>query len=187
MRMTKEQVPPHHNSAHFHYHKKHFDAIVRGAHSGAHARRNQGREEECEFSRADLFDHRCLGGYPIRCPVLGVELNWTKGEQDSMYSPRIGRYDSAQPFKSGNVVIMSKLAKKLLEGTRGPAYKEIIRKVLRDDPYAGTAFAAWESKHPVPSTPAVQSLLSAPRGEQVPALPSLKEQEDYEYRVRSWE
>ena len=184
MRMNKEQVPARHNCAHFHYHKKHFDAIVRTTHAGVHARRKQGQEEECTFSKADLFDYRCLGGYPIRCPVLGVELNWAEGEQDSMYSPRVGRYDPAQPFKSGNVVIMSKLAKKLLEGTRGPAYKEILRKVLRDDPYAATAFTAWADKHLVPSTPAVEILLSAPREEIVPKLPSLKEQEEYEYRPR---
>lgn len=184
MRMSKEVVPPHHNCAHFHYHKKHFDAIVRKVHSGAYSRRKQGEEEQCSFSRADLFDLRCLGGYPLRCPVLGVEVNWTNGEQDSMYSPRVGRYDSAQPFVSGNVVIMSKLAKKLLEGTRDPAYKEVLRKVLRDDPYAATAFAAWADKHPVPSTPAVKDLLSAPRDEQVPPLPSLEEQSRYEYRPR---
>lgn len=184
MRMSKEEVPPHHTCAHFHYHKKHFDNIVAATYVGVHQRRKQGKEEQCSFSRADLFDPRCLGGYPIRCPVLGVELNWTKGEQDSMYSPRVGRYDPAQPFMSSNVVVMSKLAKKLLEGTRGPAYKEILRKVLRDDPYAATAFGAWADKHPVPSTPAVKDLLSAPREEQVPALPSLEEQSRYEYRPR---
>lgn len=184
MRMSKEEVPPQHNCAHFHYHKKHFDDIIRTTHAKAYSRRKQGQEEQCSFSRVDLFDLRCLGGYPLRCPVLGVELNWTKGEQDSMYAPRVGRYDSAQPFVSGNVVIMSKLAKKLLEGTRGPAYKEILRKVLRDDPYAATAFGFWADKHPVPSTPAVKDLLSAPREEQVPALPSLEEQNRYEYRPR---
>lgn len=134
-------------------------------------RKNTGEPEPCSFSLADLYDPTALGGYPIRCPVLGVELNWE--ESMSWFAPRVGRYDPKGFCVSDNIVIMSKLAKRITEGL---AVRN-LEGLLKQHPYAGTAFTAWASKHPVPSDQATRLLRNLPH-HPLPPVPTIEEQRE---------
>lgn len=164
-----------HRFSHAHAFRNHFQtlaAIVQTCRSSVIQRRHKkGTSEPCSFSLADLDDRTALGGYPIRCPVLGVELNWS--EDMSWFSPRVGRYDSNGIFVSGNVVLMSKLGKRVTEGLS----VRNLEGLLKQYPYMATAFTVWISKHPVPSTPATNLLNSAPKVP-LPPAPTLEEQRE---------
>jgi hypothetical protein len=166
-----------HRFSHAHAFKNHFKtlaAIVQTCRSSVIQRRHKkGTSEPCSFSLADLDDRNSLGGYPIRCPVLGVELNWN--EDMSWFSPRVGRYDPNGIFVSGNVVLMSKLGKRITEGLS----VRNLEGLLKQHPYMATAFAAWVAEHPVPSTPATSLTHSAPKVP-LPPMPTLKEQREKE-------
>jgi hypothetical protein len=97
---------------------------------------------ETKFILADLDDENCAGGYPTHCPVTGEELDWTTNT--SWYSPNIGRYDMNKPYVSGNVVIMSKLGRKLTEGkaiTQLPALIKTLPEIVEH-------YKAWVNKNP---------------------------------------
>lgn len=134
-------------------------------------RKNAGEPEPCSFSLADLYDPMALGGYPIRCPVLGVELNWE--ESMSWFAPRVGRYDPKGFCVADNIVIMSKLAKRITEGLS----VRNLDGLLKQHPYAGTAFKDWASKHPVPSDQATRLLLNLPY-HPLPPMPTIEEQRE---------
>lgn len=162
-----------HRFSHAHAFKNHFKtlaAIVQTCRSSVIQRRHKrGTNEPCSFSLADLDDRNSLGGYPIRCPVLGAELNWN--EDMSWFSPRVGRYDPKGLFTSGNVVLMSKLGKRVTEGLS----VRNLEGLLRQYPYMATAFSTWVAKHPVPSTPATSLINSMPKAP-LPPMPTLEEQ-----------
>lgn len=158
------------NTHTFRHHFKTLAAIVQTCRSSVIQRRHKkGTNEPCSFSLADLDDRTALGGYPVRCPVLGVDLRWD--EDVSWFSPRVGRYDPKGLFISDNVVLMSKLAKRITEGL--PARN--LEGLIDQHPYMTTAFAAWVAKHPVPSTPATNLINSMPKVP-LPPLPTLEEQ-----------
>lgn len=166
-----------HRFSHAHAFKEHFKAlaaIVQTCRSSVIQRRHKnGTNEPCSFSLADLDDRNSLGGYPVRCPVLGVDLNWS--EDMSWFSPRVGRYDPKGTFTSGNVVLMSKLGKRITEGL---AVRN-IEGLLKQHSYIPTAFAAWVAKHPVPSTPVTNLINSMPKVP-LPPMPTLEEQRQKE-------
>jgi hypothetical protein len=169
-------VKPHRFSSAYSFrnHFKFLSAIVQTCRSSVIQRRHKkGTSEPCSFSLADLDDRTALGGYPIRCPVLGVDLRWD--EDVSWFSPRVGRYDPKGMFLSGNVVLMSKLAKRITEGLSVRNLETLIDQY----PYMATAFVAWVAEHPVPSTPATNMLNSAPKVP-LPPPPTLDEQKEKE-------
>ena len=158
----------------FRNHFKTLSAVVQTCRSSVIQRRHKkGTSEPCSFSLADLDDRDSLGGYPVRCPVLGIDLRWD--EDVSWFSPRVGRYDPKGMFLSGNVVLMSKLAKRITEGLSVRSLETLIDQY----PYMATAFAAWVAEHPVPSTPATNLINSMPKVP-LPAAPTLEEQKEKE-------
>lgn len=149
-------------------------AVVQQCRSSVIQRRHKtGSEEPCSFSLADLHDQTALGGYPLRCPVTGIDLRWD--EDMSWFSPRIGRYDPSEYFLSGNVLLMSKLGKRITEGLSVRS----LEAVLQLHPYVSTAFSAWAAEHPVPSTAGTNLIRSMPR-KPLPPLPTIEEQREKE-------
>lgn len=78
-----------------------------------------------KFTLADLEDPAAPGGYPTHCPVTGDELNWE--DHMSYFAPRIGRKDPTQPYVSGNVHIVSKVGKAIVEGTVTKGMRRIVK------------------------------------------------------------
>lgn len=109
------------------------------------------------FTLTDIAVSDAPGGYPLRCPVLGVKLDWGLNNHRSWYSPRVGRYDPAQPFIQGNVLLMSHLAKKLLEGKK--FHTTVLELEVAANPDMPTALTAWSKQHPVPDTDAVTNFM----------------------------
>ena len=54
------------------------------------------------------------GGYPLRCPVTGVELDWTFA--GSYYSPKVSKRFTSDSVSSQNVCIMSMVGKRIITG-----------------------------------------------------------------------
>lgn len=54
------------------------------------------------------------GGYPLRCPVTGVELDWTFA--GSYYSPKVSKRFASDPASSQNICIMSMVGKRIITG-----------------------------------------------------------------------
>jgi hypothetical protein len=107
-------------------------------------RRNASRGET-KFILADLHSENCAGGYPTHCPATGEELSWDTNT--SWYSPSIGRYDTTEPYVSGNVVIMSKLGRYL---TQKKAIAQLPA-ILKTLPEIKDHYEAWREKHPTAS------------------------------------
>lgn len=156
--------------------RHHYDLltnVIQQCRAGVVQRRRQtGMDEICAFSIADLHDSKCLGGYPVLCPVTGAELDWV--ESTSYFSPRVGRYDPNKPYVSGNVVLMSFLAKKLIEGRRVHG----IDAVLDVRPYLPAAFAAWTAQHPVSPSVTTGLIRARPITEPAPVTPTLEAQRE---------
>lgn len=122
------------------------------------------------FILTDIAHNDAPGGYPLRCPVLGVALDWRLNNHRSWYSPRVGRYDPAQPFIAGNVVLMSHLAKKLLEGKK--FHTTVLELEVAANPDMPTVLTVWSKQHPVPDTEAITDfyrLTQKPAPVQAPA------------------
>lgn len=100
---------------------------------------------ETKFVLADLHDADSPGGYPTHCPATGEELDWTTNT--SWRSPNIGRHDPGMPYISGNVVIMSKLGRYLVDG------KAVgdLSALLKTTPEIKDHYQAWKDKHPTAS------------------------------------
>lgn len=160
-----------HKSYEWNNHYTTLKAIIQQCRAGVVQRRRQtGRDEECSFSIADLYDSRGLGGYAVRCPVIGEELDWVNST--SYFSPRVGRYDPEKPFVTGNVVLMSLLGKKVTEGRR----VQNLSGVLNTRPFVPAVFSAWSTEHPVPSTLSTGEIRARPITDPAPAIPTLEEQ-----------
>lgn len=56
------------------------------------------------------------GGFPTRCPVTDLSIEWGHAEGQSTKSPRIGRYRVHEPHCTGNVLFMTKLGRIISEG-----------------------------------------------------------------------
>jgi hypothetical protein len=94
------------------------------------------------FILQDLYQAGEPGGFATRCPVLGVDLAWD--EPASYYAPRIGRRDTRTPHVSGNVMVMSMLARKMIEGLP----PSNLPHLLRIRPALAEMFKEWTAKHP---------------------------------------
>lgn len=94
------------------------------------------------FVLQDLYVEGEPGGFAVRCPVLGVDLAWD--EPASYYAPRVGRRDTWTPYVSGNVMVMSMLARKMTEGKTVVA----LPILLRNRPILAEMFKEWTAKHP---------------------------------------
>lgn len=171
----KAESKPHRFSSSYTFGRKYelLTAVIQQCRSSVVQRRHKtGTDEPCSFSLADLHDLNALGGYPLRCPVTGAELNWDEGM--SWFSPRVGRYDPNGLFVSGNVVLMSKLGKRITEGN--PVRN--LSGLLESHAYIPTALAAWAAEHPVPASSATSLIRSSEKPVPVPLppLPTLEEQ-----------
>lgn len=71
-----------------------------------------GRGVKCSFGIAEVFPG---GAFPLVCPVLGVPLDYDN--QRSLRAVRVGRLDPSRPASEGNVILMSLLAQRAVEGT----------------------------------------------------------------------
>jgi hypothetical protein len=99
-------------------------------------------ETTTSFILQDFYVEGEPGGFVTRCPVLGVYLAWD--EPASYYAPRIGRRDIRTPHVSGNVMVMSMLARKLVEGKTVNA----LPILLKNRPALAEMFKEWTEKHP---------------------------------------
>jgi hypothetical protein len=79
---------------------------------------------------------------PQICPVLRIPLTW-EGDNKLMTAPRVWRRTNTQPFGPDNVVIMSKLAAWLVEGTYA-----LKRTNAAMDASSYDALREWKKKHP---------------------------------------
>lgn len=100
-----------------------------------------------KFEPSDaLVAHRGQHLYPETCTVLGMPLSYDRFDVAGGVSgakgavARIGRFDVGRPFESGNIVLMSTLASKLIEGLADQA-------TLSDD--FGKRWLAWKETHNV--------------------------------------
>lgn len=110
------------------------------------ARSIRANTPDCSFSLEDLAVDDNPGGYPTHCPVTGVELEYGITEGASMHSPKVCRIDPAQPALTGNVMVVSKLGRGIVEGTM--AVERIVRFMRgRDD--ALQSVRKWATAHPV--------------------------------------
>jgi hypothetical protein len=98
-----------------------------------------------KFVLADLHDEYAPGGYPTHCPATGEEFDWVL--RKSFHSPRIARYDRNKPFISGNIVIVSKIGRKLIEGMTVVELPAILKTL----PEIKDHYEAWREKHPTAS------------------------------------
>jgi len=97
---------------------------------------------DSSFVLQDLYVEGERGGFATRCPVLGVDLAWD--EPASYYAPRIGRRDTRTPYVSGNVTVVSMLARKMVEGKTIVALPILLKK----RPILAEMFKEWTAKHP---------------------------------------
>jgi hypothetical protein len=107
------------------------------------------------FVLQDFYAPGKPGGYPTHCPVLGVEMFWD--EPASYYAPRVGRLDITVPHVSGNVVLMSMLARKMTEGLTVSALPQL----LKSNPEYVVAFRKWCTEHVVKPNPAIEKAMKA--------------------------
>lgn len=110
------------------------------------ARSVRANTPDCSFSLEDLAVDSAPGGYPTHCPVTGVELEYGVMEGSSMYSPKVCRVDPAQPALTGNVMVVSKLGRGIVEGTM--AVERIVR-FMRGKADVMRALREWTRAHRV--------------------------------------
>ena len=94
-------------------------------------------------TRFSIHDLAVPGGLPQVCPVTGRELLWF--EPDSIWVPRVIRYDVNERFVTGNVLLASRLAQKIVDAT---CSIDVLLKYMRED--EEVAVAAWLRKYPNP-------------------------------------
>lgn len=66
----------------------------------------------CSFKITDLY---VRGELPTVCPVLGIPLNYDS--PNALASVRVGRKDVDKPATPSNVLLMSRMAQRMIEGT----------------------------------------------------------------------
>jgi hypothetical protein len=88
--------------------------------------------------------------------VLGVDIAWD--EPASLYTPRVGRRDTTIPYVSGNVLVMSMLARKMTEGMT----MVHLGYMLKTRPALAERFKAWTEKYaPVPNEKIAKAVTDA--------------------------
>lgn len=97
------------------------------------------------FSIHDLCVEGEPGGYPRHCPVTGAEFVWGEPAGASMFSPKVGRIDPRENYVPGNVLLMSKVAKRVLERT-GEVKK--IAAFMRENPDMLNQLQEWLGDKP---------------------------------------
>lgn len=97
------------------------------------------------FSIHDLCVEGTPGGYPVLCPVTGAEFVWGEPAGASMFSPKVGRIDPNENYVPGNVLLMSKVAKRVLERT-GEVKK--LAAFMRAHPEVLAGLQAWLTNKP---------------------------------------
>jgi hypothetical protein len=117
------------------------------------------------FVLQDLYAVGEPGGFVTRCPVLGVDLAWD--EFASYYAPRVGRRDTRSAFTSENVMVMSMLARKMVEGMTVSA----LPVLLKSRPALAERFKEWSAKHPpVPNKQIAEAVEEAVKKTQLQKL-----------------
>jgi len=133
---------------------KELHAAVQILRTSAYSKYNKGKPTaQTAFSIDDLAVPDAPGGYATRCPVTGLELVWGESEGASMYSPKVGRRDVTRSYTSGNVLVMSRFARRLIECS-GKA--ESLYKFMRNKMDIAASVRAWLALYP---TPGVETLL----------------------------
>lgn len=56
---------------------------------------------------------------PPKCPVLGLELEYDEDKKKQLNAVRVGRKQTNRPYGPGNLLLMSFLATRLIEGSLG--------------------------------------------------------------------
>lgn len=102
-------------------------------------------EDLGSFSIHDLHVDGEPGGYPRHCPVTGAEFVWGSPSGASMFSPKVGVVDPRQNYVPGNVLLMSKVAKRVLDRTGDPKTLAVF---LRHDPDLLNSIRDWLSDKP---------------------------------------
>ena len=75
-----------------------------------------------KFAPADaLIQHKGERLYPEVCIVLGTVLSYDRFDGANTSMAKVGRFDTDKPFETGNVILMSAMAVKLIEGLRDPS------------------------------------------------------------------
>ena len=105
--------------------------------------RNMTVTTEGSFHINDLYVEGAQGGYATHCPVTGLELNWDVF--DSYRAPRVGRYDLHKGYTPGNVLIMSKYAKRVIERTGDP---KTLLPFLNENPEILNTMNEWAQANP---------------------------------------
>lgn len=94
----------------------------------------------CSFSLEDLAVEGLPGGYPTHCPVTGLLLEYGVPSGGSMHSPKVCRVNPAHPAISGNMMVVSKLGRGIVEGTMAV---DTIVKFMRKKDDALRAVRNW--------------------------------------------
>lgn len=114
------------------------------------ARSKVGQNIPCTFSMHDLAIPSEPGGYPTVCPVTGLEFEWGVMEGASMCSPKVACIDPMKGYVTGNVMLATKIAKRILDETTSvdtaaaflsnkPEAIEAMEKWFKDLPFVHTA------------------------------------------------
>lgn len=101
------------------------------------------------FSIHDLHVTGEPGGYPTRCPVLGVEFAWGEPAGVSLFSPKVGRIDPRGNYTPDNVLLMSRLAKRILEGTADVKKLAALLRSYSDAPLLMDNLRQWLADKPL--------------------------------------
>jgi hypothetical protein len=94
-----------------------------------------------KFAPADaLIKHNGERLYPEVCIVLGTVLSYDRFDGAGTSMAKVGRLDTDKPFEAGNVLLMSSMAVKLIEGLLDPS-------ALPSE--TATKWEAWKDTHNV--------------------------------------
>lgn len=74
--------------------------------------RSNAKQIACSFKITDLY---VRGELPTLCPVLGIPLNYDNPK--ALASVRVGRRDVSKPATAANVMLVSRIAQRMIEGT----------------------------------------------------------------------
>lgn len=98
-----------------------FSVMAREVRMAVQAARTRRDGSPGYFSMKDLVIPDAPGGYPTHCPVTGYPLDWGVPRGGSHFSPKVGLRKPALGYVPANVVLMSRVAKRLIDGSTSPA------------------------------------------------------------------
>ena len=93
------------------------------------------------------------GGYPLLCPVTGLDLDWTF--EGSFYSPKVSKRAASAPVSGENICIMSMIGKRIVMGTGSPqTIGKWFTQVRGVEPFyvpkIMKSISEWRQAHPDP-------------------------------------